>query len=817
MHCRSPLAVAGLAVCIAWFGGESALAGPRTPARAPARQPAPKLAEDIHLNTLAAYTTQDLRLPLDHERRPFEAAITFGDEVKVLELHPYSLRGADFMVLVQDATGQLVPYDMPAPTTYRGHIRGEAGSMVAASLIDGQLWATVAMADGRTWMVQPLDELAPGAPAPRTTHAVYRTEDVLPVDHPVKCGVETTNQQNAAGAQGAEGGIAGSGFEVLEIGCDADFEYFQLNGSSVNNTVNDIENLLNAVEFIYERDVDLTFEITVVVVRSDVNDPYTASGASSLLNQFANTWNSSPESGIRRDVAHLFTGREVTGDTIGIAVTPSTCFTSSAYSMVQSKYTSNFSLRQSLSAHELGHTLSAEHCDGNGDCHIMCSGNGGCNGIFGSNLRFGVLAVSQITGYANSSAGNCMAALPGPLTPPFFDDFEAGVSLDSTKWVWVDGGTVTTAALNEPSPTRSLNLDATGSNLFDDDQVRTNFISLVGQGQLVLAYYTQHIGVEEGETLTVEYWANNLRWTQINQVVSDGIDQSQFEYHQHPLPPNAFWSEFRVRFRVDVNSGADDWYIDNVYVGPDPGLELGACCLPDFSCAAGVTEEQCVTVSGGTWQGVDSTCDGLDCTPPLGACCFADQTCAANTTQFGCEVTAGGTWQGDGVPCSPGQCSPPSGACCARNGACIGSVLESLCDALGGIYQGDGVNCADVSCPQPTGACCDPNGQCIAAVTEDACVNAFGGTYQGDNVDCGSVSCPGGETCPADMVSNVTFQPPPDGVVDGADLAFMLGAWGPNPGSPADIVSNVTFQPPPDGVVDGADLAYMLGSWGTCE
>ncbi len=70
--------------------------------------------------------------------------------------------------------------------------------------------------------------------------------------------------------------------------------------------------------------------------------------------------------------------------------------------------------------------------------------------------------------------------------------------------------------------------------------------------------------------------------------------------------------------------------------------------------------------------------------------------------------------------------------------------------------------------------------------------------------------------CPADAVSNVTFQPPGDGVVDAADLAFMLGQWGANPGSPADIVSNVTFQPPPDGVVDGADLAFLLGEWGSC-
>jgi hypothetical protein len=71
--------------------------------------------------------------------------------------------------------------------------------------------------------------------------------------------------------------------------------------------------------------------------------------------------------------------------------------------------------------------------------------------------------------------------------------------------------------------------------------------------------------------------------------------------------------------------------------------------------------------------------------------------------------------------------------------------------------------------------------------------------------------------CPADMVNSDQFQPPGDGVVDGADLAFMLGAWGRNPGSSADIVSSATFAPPPDGIVDGADLATLLGAWGTCD
>lgn len=52
--------------------------------------------------------------------------------------------------------------------------------------------------------------------------------------------------------------------------------------------------------------------------------------------------------------------------------------------------------------------------------------------------------------------------------------------------------------------------------------------------------------------------------------------------------------------------------------------------------------------------------------------------------------------------------------------------------------------------------------------------------------------------CPADLNA--------DGLVDGADLAVLLGAWG-SPGL-ADFDSS--------GSVDGADLGTLLGAWGAC-
>ena len=55
----------------------------------------------------------------------------------------------------------------------------------------------------------------------------------------------------------------------------------------------------------------------------------------------------------------------------------------------------------------------------------------------------------------------------------------------------------------------------------------------------------------------------------------------------------------------------------------------------------------------------------------------------------------------------------------------------------------------------------------------------------------------GASCCPGDLDGN--------GTVDGADLGFVLGAWGTSSG---DLTG--------DGQTDGADLGALLGGWGDC-
>ena len=132
---------------------------------------------------------------------------------------------------------------------------------------------------------------------------------------------------------------------------------------------------------------------------------YSSNSASTLLNQFSSRWNT-VHGGISRDTAHLFTGRSINGGTIGIAYLGTICFIPQSYGLSQSRYTSNFNLRVSLTAHELGHSWAASHCDSANPCYIMCSGNGGCNGV----TLFSPTAIGQITSFAATL--NCLTILP---------------------------------------------------------------------------------------------------------------------------------------------------------------------------------------------------------------------------------------------------------------------------------------------------------------------------------------------------------------------------------------------------------------------
>lgn len=363
--------------------------------------------------SLARYDVQELAIP-DSLVSGFTISLNLDGEIVELELAPHSVRADGFRVRTRDATGKTHPYPLPAPTTYRGRIRQKAGSIAAASIINGQLRARIVDGDS-VLVIQPLDEVLPKAGP--NQYVLFHRLDEIALDY--VCGTDllpprdqaVVGQKSFSGATGCD--------NITEIAFDSDVEYFLLNGSSVPATVADIESIVNAMNVIYERDVLITHTITRIIVQTAEPDLLDSTNAFTLLDEFGALWNSvhSPGSAdpIARDIAHLMTGKILDGGVGGVAWVGQICadlFSGIGYALSQSLITTNFDFRVVITSHEVGHNWNALHCDGDADCAIMCSGLGGCAGITD---QFGSTTIAVISSFRDSRP--CLETLPPPVGP----------------------------------------------------------------------------------------------------------------------------------------------------------------------------------------------------------------------------------------------------------------------------------------------------------------------------------------------------------------------------------------------------------------
>jgi len=332
---------------------------------------------------------------------PITFPIWMGDVQYEARCHPHSLRSPDFQVLADGPSG-LVPVPAPPVATYRGGISGLYGSVVAISRNGPSITGVIRLL-GTTLGIQPVREVDPAAAA--DAHVVYDARHNAPTSG--TCVAVPVPALGGLGSVGVRGGLGNLKF--CEIAVDCDLQFYNANGNNLNNTVLDAENIINGTDAIYQSDVSIGYIITTVIVRtSSGSNPYTTNNSSNLLSEFRTYWTAN-HTGVQRDVAHLMTGRNLSGSTIGIAYLGAICG-GYAYGLGQ-RYTNNVTSRVGLTSHELGHNWNASHCSG-GSCWIMCSGLGGCGGNV---TAFGASSINSILAFKASR--QCLSG-PPVLTPP---------------------------------------------------------------------------------------------------------------------------------------------------------------------------------------------------------------------------------------------------------------------------------------------------------------------------------------------------------------------------------------------------------------
>ena len=335
--------------------------------------------------------TLDVTLPIDGVQTP-------------VHFEKHSIRGDDYVLRVQLADGSYSDVQPGPINTYRGTIATIPGARVAGSLEAEGLYATVYLPDNTSRVILPMRERFPEAAA--NDYLVYHGDDAIPSSG--SCGVDHTTPIGGGDVEAGSGTCGG--LCLVELACDADFEYYVSRGSTVTNVENRINQVMNTVNLsVYEPEVGIRHVLTTIIVRTAEPDPYSSTDAFTLLSQFRSHWLAS-QGGVVRDVAHLFTAKAINGSTIGIAWTIGGICTSSAYCLAQSDCCGGLNCAADLTAHELGHLWGASHID---DGNTM-------NSFITCALNFSSGSRTQIASHRNSRPASCLDAF-NPIFPGAFN------------------------------------------------------------------------------------------------------------------------------------------------------------------------------------------------------------------------------------------------------------------------------------------------------------------------------------------------------------------------------------------------------------
>ena len=337
----------------------------------------------------------------------------------------------DCIMTIDDGSGTLVDLPPPPPSTYRGTASGLPGSLASGSIIEGRFTGIVILpGDLGAWNVLPLGEVFPAGPA--AAHIVSRFDDSIAGDW--TCGVADPAAPHHQPRHPSTTTGTPDLPLICELAIDADYPYFQLVNGTASNVAQDIATVIaNASSYSMLSNTNVKFRIVRYVIRTTAGaNPgyYNTSSADSLLNGFRIVWNNLAGV-IPRDAAHLFTGRDLSGTTIGIAYVSAVCSPVYGYGLSQSRFNMQPGRRAALTAHEIGHNFSANHCDANNHlcspCWLMSATQGSTTNQL---TRFGCSA-PIIASYAT---GRPCLGTSDSTSPGCPADFDGSGALDTADF-----------------------------------------------------------------------------------------------------------------------------------------------------------------------------------------------------------------------------------------------------------------------------------------------------------------------------------------------------------------------------------------------
>jgi hypothetical protein len=303
----------------------------------------------------------------------------------------------------------------------RGRVDGKKGSWVRLTEFEGHIEG--AIWDGEElYAVTSYAAVADVLTKPMTANAdqtvIYRLADTVGVLPENFCGlathdapVQVTPQDQYKSlvqemrAQAIAAAVLGDQIEISLI-ADGDFEIRTGSGSALTAS---LMYRYNIVEGIFAEQVGVLILASDIRSTSGPGDPFTSSNPNTLLNQLS-TYRNSTAAVRQRGLAHLITGKDLTGGIAGIANVDALCDATRGVSLSQGTAGGPFGGIASalVMAHELGHNFGARH-DGEAPCAGTPTDTYLMSAYYSGSAEFSACSVTSMAPAIAAARGRCVS------------------------------------------------------------------------------------------------------------------------------------------------------------------------------------------------------------------------------------------------------------------------------------------------------------------------------------------------------------------------------------------------------------------------
>jgi PKD repeat protein len=452
----------------------------------------PELDSQFH-----AYTIYQIdALQIDNYSRSFSANIEFtlnlGDYEWRISLQPHDLRSNDYKLTALTERGEI---ELPKARniTFQGKLQDVDDSKISLTIFENVLYGFIRN-QRETYFIEPLSYFKPGSPEDQ--FVVYAVSDVKPTEY--SCGAmemkfhRPSNQVQNHGAERALGKCY-----VIQLAIASDRSMFTKYGSVSAVEAHNL-GVMNNVAANYDNEFNdvITFSVTQNYVVTNSSDPWSSSSDAATLLQNFSIWAPTGFSAAH-DLGQLWTNIDFNNSTIGIAWLEALC-TNWGYHCLQD-WTTNANLLRVMTAHEIGHNLSADH-DPSSSNTIMAP-------TVTNTSAWSAVSIQAINAHIAATASACLSECSGGGgggggggTAPI-SDFSASPtqgcgqtqvtftnlsSSDATSWSWsFPGGSPSSSTDMNPvvlySSVGTYSVSLTATNAFGSNtKTKTNYITISG-------------------------------------------------------------------------------------------------------------------------------------------------------------------------------------------------------------------------------------------------------------------------------------------------------------------------------------------------